>query len=126
MVNGLWRRPGQCSRRGVRADEGDVVQPGFDVDERLLQNVAKSVDDAAATLQTAVQAAGSGLAPPPGSGAAAAAAKTVEQRWLADLGRLQRETEAFAADLVVSAKDYQATDQLSAAGLRAAGNGAPR
>jgi uncharacterized protein YukE len=101
------------------------MQPELDVDERLLQSVAKSVDDAAATLQTTVQAAGSGLAPPPGS-AAAAAARTVEQRWLADLGRLQRETEAFAADLVVSAKSYQATDRLSAADLRAAGNGAPR
>ena len=99
----------------------------LEVDEKLLRSVAASVEGTASTLQAGVTAAGSGLAPAPQPGSAAAdAARTVEKVWLAELGRVQRDVDAFADNLLEVAKGYQATDQASADGVRRAGNGASR
>lgn len=101
------------------------AQLGVDVD--ALGGVGTEVAAAATTLRDTVRTAGTGLAPPAGSGSAAAvAAQAAEQAWLADLRRLTAQVEAFGTHLTEAARDYRATDQAGADGLRRGGSQVPR
>lgn len=104
------------------------MQPGqLEVDVDALRGIGTGVAEAARTLQDAMKATGTGLAPTTGTpSAAATAALAAEKAWLAGLSRLTAQIEAFSRDLTAAARDYRVTDQASADGLRRSGSAVPR
>lgn len=105
-----------------------LVQAGdFEVDVEALRGIGRNVAGVAEALREAVRAAGYGLAPAgPSGSAAAAAARAAEKVWLADLRRLTGEVDKCGKSLVTAARDYRASDEASAHGVRRSGAGLGR
>jgi uncharacterized protein YukE len=104
------------------------VHPGgVGVDVEVLRGVGQDVAAAATTLQEAVKASGSGLAPASGRGSTAgAAAQKAEKAWFTDLRRLTGQVDEYGRSLTTAAQDYRATDQASANDLWRSGAGQER